>query len=269
MNHNLIIKITNKVALWATIALFYWTLIFTVISVFNLKVFREHMTETFFMSIFGIFALLSGALILNVMSNLSKISTHISPQDEPVSSFKNIKWWLLSLPLILILLFGGNMLSTNKKENRLVDAAFSVIEQNPEYSNAFANYNFDESYVRETTRALQIINKIDKFFPHALVIQRDLIDNKPMFLKFGDLNNLDAYFDKTAKQNQALLKQDFILTTGKNERAYLTQVFDGKTDKHLFVADKNHYELFYPVVVNNKRFVMYFSDYQRYGKFGS
>ncbi|NOU24061.1 MAG: peptidase [Methylotenera sp.] len=263
MNHDFLIKTTNKIALWSVIALFYWIFIFICITVFDLKIFREHITETFLMSILGIFALLGGALVLNVMSNLSKISASVSSKEEQVVRFSGKKWWLLSLPIIFSLLFCGNLLSAHNKEKMLVNSALSLIKQNPEYNNNFADYRFDDAYIQNTAHALQVVQKIDKFFPEVLVIQKDLIDNKTVFLRF------DSY-PRNADKKQALpLKQDYIFTTGKTERAYLEQVFDGKTSRHLFIANQGNYELFYPVNVNNKHYVMYFSDFQRYGKLGS
>ncbi len=44
MNHDRLISTTNKVAVYATFALFYWVFIFLVITVFDLKIFRENMT---------------------------------------------------------------------------------------------------------------------------------------------------------------------------------------------------------------------------------
>jgi len=72
MNHDQLIKGTNRVAIYSTAALFYWVFVFLIITAFDLKIFREHITEIFYLSLLGIFAILGGALILNVMSNLSK-----------------------------------------------------------------------------------------------------------------------------------------------------------------------------------------------------
>lgn len=85
MNHDTLIRITNRIAVYATAALtlIYWAFVFLLITVFDLKIFRERMTETFFLSLLGIFAILGGALMLNVMSNLSKISTAVSSRNEP------------------------------------------------------------------------------------------------------------------------------------------------------------------------------------------
>lgn len=262
MNHDFLIKTTNKIALWSVVALLYWIFIFITITVFDLKIFREHVTETFFMSILGIFALLGGALVLNVMSNLSKISASIPIQTDLTDKPIQKKWWLLSFIVIFVLLLGGNLLSARNKEKLLVNSAITLIKQNKEYTNNFANYAFDDAYLKSTSTALQVIQKIDENFPEVVVIQQDSIDNRPIFLKFG------SYYSQPDDAHP-LAKQDFIFTTGKDERTYLENVFSGKTSEYLFKARKGNYELYYPVAVNNKRYVMYFSDFQRYGKIGS
>jgi len=68
-----IIALTNRVALVAMILLLYWVFIFISITVFDFKVFKENITETFYLSVIGILALLAGAVIVNVMFNLTKI----------------------------------------------------------------------------------------------------------------------------------------------------------------------------------------------------
>jgi hypothetical protein len=263
MNHDFLIKTTNRVAFWSVIALFYWIFIFIIITVFDLKIFRENITETFAMSVMAIFALLGGALVLNVMSNLSKISASVVTQTEPPTRFSNKKWWLLSFPIIIGLLIAGNSLSAHNKEKMLVKSALSLIEQNPKYNQTFANYSFDDNYIKNTALALDVIQKIDESFPRVLVIQLDEIDGKSVFLRFSD------YLENSEEKPKVLTKQDYIFTAGSAERKYLKQAFESNTNKHLFIANKGNYKLFYPVVVNKKRYVMYFSDYQSYGKIGS
>ena len=113
MNHDQLIKGTNRVAVYATAALFYWVFVFLIITTFDLKIFREHITEIYYLSLLGIFAILGGALILNVMSNLSKISTVMSvergdrTQIQMPSRFTIIAI-ALSFPIICGILFAGN-----------------------------------------------------------------------------------------------------------------------------------------------------------------
>ena len=61
-----IVKITNKIAIITVVLLMYWVFIFVSSMVFGFKVFQENMTEMFLLSILGIFAILSGAIILNI-----------------------------------------------------------------------------------------------------------------------------------------------------------------------------------------------------------
>lgn len=65
------------------------------------------------------------------------------------------------------------------------------------------------------------------------------------------------------------LKKDFIQQTTKDEREYLTNVFYKNYNEVRFSANNGRYELFYPYCKNGKRIVLYFSDYQNYGKLGS
>lgn len=74
MHYKSYVKLSNAVALIATILLLYWVFIFTAISVFGLKIFKENITEIFYLSVLGILALLFGALVINIMSNLTSVS---------------------------------------------------------------------------------------------------------------------------------------------------------------------------------------------------
>jgi hypothetical protein len=135
MNHDRLIKGTNKVAFYSTVALFYWVFVFLLITAFDLKIFREHMTDIFYLSLLGLFAILGGALVLNVMSNLSKISTVLSQERGYAGSSTRpsktlIAAVILSFPLIAVVLFAGNHLSSEKKKNMLISSAQSLIAEN-------------------------------------------------------------------------------------------------------------------------------------------
>jgi hypothetical protein len=65
------------------------------------------------------------------------------------------------------------------------------------------------------------------------------------------------------------MKKNYILETTQEEREYLNKVFKEGNKKVRFSAHDGQYELYYPYFKGNKRIVLYFSDYQRYGKLGS
>ena len=82
MNAKLLVKISNSIGLISIILLIYWVFTFVLIQVFGLKIFRQHLTESFLMSILGILALMGGALMLNIMFNLTRIAERAQPTVE-------------------------------------------------------------------------------------------------------------------------------------------------------------------------------------------
>jgi len=115
MDTKLLVKISNIIGLISIILLMYWVFSFVLIEVFGLKVFRQQMTETFLFSILGILALMGGALILNIMLNL----TRIAERGAEVKYNKNTKKIIVGLiaifPLLAGILFTGDYLSSKKK----------------------------------------------------------------------------------------------------------------------------------------------------------
>jgi len=267
MNHDFLIKTTNRVALYATGALFYWVFAFLIITVFDLKIFRERMTEMFFLSLLGIFAILAGAIVLNVMSNLSKISAAAAP--APAASTQGKKKMsrgliimLVSFPLIAAALFGGNHLSAQRKERMLVASAERLIAENQTSLAALANYTFSEEYVVATEATLGVLNKIDRNFPELMLIVPDSIDGKNLYLGFSGRG-------ESRPNNEDRKKVTYLYSTTQDERDYISKVYAGTQVAYKFNAEKGNYQLYYPATVGGKKIVLYFSDFQRYGKFGS
>ena len=265
MNLKKLVKLSNIVASIAITLLVYWVFIFISTEVFGFKIFRQRMSETFAMSILGLFALMGGSLIINVMFNLTRIAEKHN-QDliaEGKAFSKNAIWGIiLSFPLIFGLLFAGNQWTIKKKESMLIDSAKSVVEKYPQKVDGLLNYKFDESWLIETDNTLDLMRKTDKNFPSVLVIVKDSIDNSEVFLGFRDYN-------KSTEVNYQPNKQRFILETTKPERDYLNKVFNENYNEIRFSAEDGNYQLYYPYSKDGKRVVLYFSDFQRYGKMGS
>jgi hypothetical protein len=265
MNPKTFVRLSNIVGTVSIILLIYWVFIFISIEVFGLKVFRENLTETFYMSVLGILALMFGALIINIMFNLTRIAEKHNQDNSQITRTytHKLKWiFIMSFPIILGLLFGGDYLTSKKKEKLLIQSAKSIIENNSEKAEKLLNYSFDEKWIIETGDILDLMSKTDKNFPHVLVIVIDSIDKSKVLLGFweyyGQLNNTIHPVKKT-----------FIFKTTKPERDYLNKVFDENFNEIRFSAHEGNYELYYPFIKNNKKIVLYFSDYQRYGKIGS
>ena len=265
MNNKVLVRLSNVIGITSIILLVYWVFIFISITVFGLKIFRENLTETFYLSVVGILALMFGALIINVMFNLTRIAEKHN-QDELNNSNKTAKKlglvFVLSFPIIFILLYGGDYLTSRKKEKMLISSAKSIVENNIEKSNKLVNYSFDEKWITQTDDILDLYSKTDKNFPYVSVIVADSIDKSKVFLGFRD------YYGKI---NDTIFpaKKDFIQKTTEEEREYLKNVFYKNINEVRFSASDGRYELFYPYFKGGKKIVLYFSDYQRYGKIGS
>lgn len=265
MNNKSLVRLSNIIGIISIILLVYWVFVFISITVFGLKVFRENITETFYLSVVGILALMFGSLIINVMFNLTRIAEKHNQDNLTVSKQTSKKLGLifaLSFPMVFGLLFGGDYMTSKKKEKMLISSAKSIIDNNKEKSDKLLNYKFNENWIFETDDILDLYSKTDKHFPYVSLIVVDSIDKSQVFLGFRD------YYGKLNDTIQPI-KKNFILQTTKVERDYLDNVFNKELDKIRFSASDGRYELFYPYLKDGKKIVLYFSDYQRYGKIGS
>jgi len=264
MNPKTLVKISNAIGVISIILLIYWVFTFIAIQVFGLKVFRENMTESFYFSIIGILALMTGALIINLMFNLTRIA---EKHNDDISLNKKISKkvltiFILSFPLIFGVLFVGDYLTSQNKEKNLIISANSIILDNAQKADIMLNYSFEKTWIKETTDILDIVSSIDKNFPSVEVIVKDKIDDTDVYLGF-------RHYYNRINDTVPIHKVDYIQKTTQAEREYLESVFDKKNNKTRFSASDGNYELFYPYFKNGKLIVFYFSDHQRYGKIGS
>ncbi|MBO9583666.1 MAG: hypothetical protein J7574_05855 [Flavobacterium sp.] len=264
MNAKKIVRLSNVIGIISILLLVYWVFTFITIEVFGLKVFRKNMTETFYLSVLGILALMFGSLIVNIMFNLTRIA---EKDKEEVLQKKAGKFgvaaMILVFPIILAILFGGNYLTSVKKEKMLVESAKSILEVNKTNSDKLLDYNFSKNYINETASTLEILSKTDKNFPNVVVLVKDTIKGTPVFLGF------QAYQSIHANDTIKPLKTGYLYETTKEEREYLDSVFSKDNNELRYSSYNGNYELFYPYKKNGKKIVLYFSEQQRYGKLGS
>lgn len=265
MKKESIVKLTNRLSIIAVILLLYWVFIFTVSSVFGFKVFKENITQTFFLAILGILALLAASVIVNIMYNLTIISDALAPKEAtPADGNRQRRhFWvwafIISFPLIGLLLYLGDIRTSQVKERQLLKSAQYMIENHREAIDRIAVYSFASQYIDDTTNALKLMSREDKNFPSVSVILQDLIDNKPVFLQFSAQDHWNKYEEKI----------DYIYPCSFEERQYLTRVFTGNIQKPHYTASDGFYALYYPVKTKNRIIILFFTDRQRYGKLGS
>ncbi len=266
MRKERIIGVSNAIGLISIVLLIYWVFVFIASSVFGLKVFKENITESFYFSILGILALMLGALMINVMLNLTRMADHLGQNVPKAGSNRsaNIKVFIfiLSFPVLLALMFAGDWLTNKNKEKYLIGAANYLVEQYPDRLKQIAAYRFDTVYLRSSEQTLRFLVKNSEEFQEIAVIVPDSVENDPVFLK------IDGYsMDWDKDQGQG--KISMIYSCSQSEHEYLKSVFEKGFTGSRFGSRDGTYELYYPVIVEGRIFVLYFSDYQRYGKIGS
>ena len=294
MNAKKLVKATNIIGMVAVTLLVYWVFALILIQVFGLKVFREHITEIFLMSILGILAVMGGTLMLNIMLNLTRIAER--GQEEEVRGGRKTVYLLLAVfPILAALLFGGNYLTIQQKRDILIQSSERIVKDNPAQIDALIDYRFDLAYIRKTSEILDLMAKDNSSFKSAVIIVQDKIDNKPVYLAFSADSRLNVGGEAVpaASQNEAVpaanqnvegndnfvmdrngekvmvKKMDYVYSPNLKEREYLQKVFAGQTQEMRYEAEDGHYSLCHPYRKNGKTIVLCFSDYQEYGKIGS
>ena len=122
-----IVKVTNRIALVAVFLLIYWVFIFVVNAVFDFRVLKENLTNAFSLSVLGIFAILLGSIILNIMYNLTAIAEGRQSTKENRFGKLSVVLFLASLVIILFLLFYADLKASQEKEKFLVSSAVKVL----------------------------------------------------------------------------------------------------------------------------------------------
>ena len=284
MNAKKLVKATNIVGMVAVVLLVYWVFVLILSNVFGLKVFREYITEIFLMSILGIFAVMAGALILNIMLNLTRIAER-GQEEESKGGRKTLYLLLAVFPVLAALLFGGNYLTVQKKRQILTQSLERIVKDNPSQINALADYRFDFAYIKKAALILELMSKEDSAFKAATVIVPDTIGNKQVYLAFSADSQLSGINEQAPDTQGTGNDNDFVVTRNGNketisktqylyapnlsEREYLQRVFAGQTNEIHYEAKDGNYSLCHPYRQNGKTIVLCFSDYQQYGKIGS
>ncbi|MEI1280532.1 hypothetical protein V6Z05_19535 [Leptospira venezuelensis] len=267
MNIEHIRKLSYRIILIGLLTLLYWVVAFITINVFGLRVFREKLTELFLISILGIFALIAGSFLLNIVTNLTIIADSAKENKEVSSNSRKsqVKYFilfLLSLILLIGFLFLGNYLTINKKRNLLERDAARLISEYHSEIELLAVYKFSKTYENKAAEILRIVSQVNDEFPTVKIIHRITHDSKNVLIAFDQ----ETDWDKDSNYKET----DFIYTSSREEKDYINSILDeGKELSPYFEADEGYYKLIYPIKIKNNIFFLLLTDYQRYGKIGS
>lgn len=262
MNSNKMVKISNRIGFIAVLALVYWVLIYITTQIFGLKIFKETLTATFNWSILGILVLMFGALIINVMLNLSRIADKINNGNEAIEKISIKKRtgtiiFLVSLPIVIIALFFGNYLSSKKIENELKKSADAIINSYNTTINELSNYSFDINWINKARNLFSLMVRIDAEITNVGIIFEDEID--------GNIIYLTVVNGSEVRENEVLNKINFIRNYKLKEREYIEKYFKENYNQKYFLSENGVYNLFVPYENNNEKMLFFFTNRRDYG----
>jgi len=263
MDSKRMVKLSNTIGFISVLALIYWVIIFITLQVFGLRVFKENTTSTFYFSILGILALMFGALMINIMFNLSRIAERDKNEDISVKKGKKgIIVFLASIPLIICSLFLGNIISAKKMENDLKKSADEIIKTYSSEIKLISEYYFTKEWINNAGNMMRMMERIDQNFDNVYLILLDEINGNKMYLTFssaGARMDDNAIIDKVNYINKSTLK----------EREYLEKVLNGSYNEKYFVSEDRYYKLFVPWEENSKKIILMFTNRRSYGTLSS
>jgi hypothetical protein len=265
MNSKKMVKLSNTIGFIAVLALIYWVIIFMTTQIFGLKIFKETLTQTFNWSIIGILVLMFGALIINIMFNLSRIADKINNDNEVIEKVsgktgKGIIVFLMSLPIIIGTLFFGNYLSAKNIENELKESADEIISSYKAEIDKISDYTFDKNWINRVKDLLSFMVKLDPNFNDVAIIFEDKINGNTFYLTIFDGSEIN---EKTS-----LRKLDFIRNYKLKEREYIEKVFKENYNQKFFLSENGSYHLFVPYE-GDMKIIFFFSNRKYYGTLSS
>ncbi len=271
MNPKQLVKLTNTVGIVSFVLLIYWIFVFILVQVFNLKIFRQHLSEIFALSITGIIALMAGALMLNIMFNLTRIAERGSETDSPKKGKKIILLMIFMFPVLAGVLFAGNHLSLQRREQALQQAGQALVQQNVRGIQAAAQYRFTPEYIRQTSDYLKVVEQANTSFQRAVIIVPDEVDGNRVYLRIAsDSGASDAVKNVASEAASPLDKRNFLYRAETFEHDYLRNTFAQHLTQPYFAQRENNYFLYLPQQHNGKTTaILLLTDYYPYGKFGS
>lgn len=276
MNPKTLVKWSNRIGIFAIIALIYWVFVFIIIQVFGLRIFRHNLSEIFIFSVLGILAVMAGCLMLNIMLNLTQIANRESIETHEKSPKRIIIALVAVFPILAGLLFFGNYANNQKKQSLMIDAV-SQISSNANQSIAqvtqhhLANLTLEQ--LKTITNSLKSLQSFSPAVSDVSFIVPISQEQQTTYVSFhaDSIYQFTSYKDeKELDTQQPIDKGKLIRYFDKHQQAYLQSVFLENNQQPYFDAKDGRFELWYPYVVNGKVIGVYHAtDYMQYGKLGS
>lgn len=238
---------------------------FIVINTFDLNVFTERTSSFIYWFISLAAVLIICAAFLNISMNIGLIADsrvqHVKEGEKEVSGAKITLFTLGFIVLLVAGLFLGDYWTRQYEKQNLVTEADDLLTRYSASIDKIAAGLTDSNKVADVPEILKFLSNQKVKFPAVQLIVNDQFEGQQTYLILSQNTNVGAL--KQPHYGNPFYKCDTY------DCDYLEQVFAGKADKPKFWTKDNDYKLYYPMSKGNKRFVLLFSRYERYGHSGS
>ncbi len=267
MNSKTYVKLSNVIGVVSIILLVLWVFSFILIEVFDLLIFQKNMTEIFMLSILALIAVMAGALIINIMFNLTRIADKHNIDDSTKKMSKKVAFaGLLIFPILAILLFFGDYATEKRKEEYMLRSTKSFISDSQTLKNLMDTIKFNEVFVNEIARELGKYERAELNFNDPEIIFYLNIESQNDYFKIDDR---DTFTQRDLQDTVSINIDKYTEYYNKEDEEYFNKVFQQGFNKHRFIRNGKNFMLEYPFHYQGKTVIIRTSDYQRYGKYGS
>jgi hypothetical protein len=238
---------------------------FVITNTFDLNVFTRRTSDFIFLFIGMSSVIVLCSAILNISLNIGLIADSKTQELKEIgTSFvtKKFLFYALGLTLIIILfLFLGDFLTRQNEKKKLVSEANDIISRYQSIINKIPIGLEDSSKIGEIPEILKFLSNQKEEFPSISLITSDKYNGQLTFLEITEYDNVEnlnkPFYDNSFYKCQI------------HDCDYLNNYFTGQTTESYFWTKKNGYKLYFPFDSKRKKYILLFTKYERYGKFGS
>lgn len=255
LNPKTIVKLSNSIGLIAILLLLFCVFGFIVTEIFDLQLI-SFSKEFFGISILALLSLMAGALILNIMFNLSRIASRGEPvaEDNP-EKVKRLKWILLSgFPVVAIALFAGDNYNKEISSKKSLEFAKHLQAQLAEEVE-FEAYEFNKNWIGKSEKNLSFINQLNGRPGNLSLIWQDTLNGKKHFFSISE------YYENE-EDSSAFEKETYLLLPNKEKSEEFEKLLNGEQKTIQLERSGRNFESFIPFTQHQKTFILQFNEYQ-------
>lgn len=242
--------------------------IFIVSLTFDLNPFNERTSQFLLLAFFSLIGMASAGLMLNIAANLSIMADQRMKEVTETSSSTRLKYWFLGVGAAFLMGIGIILLAHEDSDAKVFELvkvqSEKVLAEQQSLVNEMANLvkSNDPGQLRKIPEILKFIESRRADLPSLILIYPGTFNNQRALYQL-ESHSLDA--------NQGSFKASYYTCRENIDCDYLNEFFNGqKVEKRNHKSKtKNDFSVYYPFEIDGQKFILLFSRWQNYGKYGS